>query len=97
MPMKTWMRRVVFGLLLPSFFLLPLATPTKASAAEEEKPDLTTGARLWRQNCGRCHYIRPPSERSDRQWEIIVKHMRLRANLTGSDARAIEEFLKASN
>lgn len=95
--MKAWMRKVVFGLLLPSFFLLPLATPTKASAAEEEKPDLKTGARLWRQNCGRCHYTRRPSERSDRQWQIIVAHMRLRANLTGDTANAILEFLRATN
>jgi hypothetical protein len=28
------------------------------------------------------------------QWQIIVHHMRVRANITGSDARAIADFLK---
>lgn len=95
--MKRWLQGIVFGVLLSGLFLLPLAGLTGPSAAEVEKPDLTTGARLWRQNCGRCHNLRPAAERSDRQWEIIVGHMRLRANLTGADSRAILEFLKASN
>lgn len=95
--MNAWLRSMVFGALLSGLFVLLLAGTMRASAAEEEKPDLTTGARLWRQNCARCHNLRTASERSDRQWEIIAGHMRLRANLTGADSRAILEFLKASN
>ncbi len=55
------------------------------------------GARTWAQNCMRCHNIRDPQERSDREWEIIVHHMRVRANLTAEEHRLILEFLKAAN
>ncbi len=55
------------------------------------------GARAWAQNCMRCHNVRDPQERSDREWEIIVHHMRVRANLTADEHRLIVEFLKAAN
>lgn len=55
------------------------------------------GARAWAQNCMRCHNIRDPQERSDREWEVIVHHMRVRANLTAEEHRLIVEFLKAAN
>ena len=55
------------------------------------------GAQLWAENCSRCHWVRPPQSFSDSQWEIIVHHMRLRANLTGPEAKAIADFLKASD
>lgn len=55
------------------------------------------GARAWAQNCMRCHNVRDPQERSDREWEIIVHHMRVRANLTAVEHRLIVEFLKAAN
>ena len=55
------------------------------------------GARAWAQNCMRCHNVRDPQERSDREWEIIVHHMRVRANLTADEHRLILEFLKAAN
>jgi hypothetical protein len=34
---------------------------------------------------------------SDAQWDVIVHHMRLRANITGQEQRAIVQFLKSSN
>lgn len=55
------------------------------------------GARAWAQNCMRCHNVRDPQERSDREWEVIVHHMRVRANLTAQEHRLIVEFLKAAN
>jgi cytochrome c5 len=62
-------------------------------AARSEKG----GAELWAETCSRCHNIRPPDYYSDAQWQTIVLHMRLRADLTGEEARKIEEFLKAAN
>jgi nitrate/TMAO reductase-like tetraheme cytochrome c subunit len=55
------------------------------------------GAELWAENCSRCHNIRPPKSFSDSQWQTITHHMRLRANLTGEETRAITEFLKSSD
>ncbi len=66
---------------------LPIAVP----------PMRKDGARAWAQNCMRCHNIRDPQERSDREWEAIVHHMRVRANLTAEEHRLILEFLKAAN
>jgi hypothetical protein len=56
-----------------------------------------TGEELWSNNCMRCHNIRPPTMYSDAQWDVIVHHMRLRANITGQEQRAIVAFLKSSN
>jgi hypothetical protein len=56
-----------------------------------------SGAQLWSDNCARCHNLRPPGEFSPRQWGVIVQHMRMRANLTGQEARKITEFLQASS
>jgi len=61
------------------------------------EPGKKAGSELWAENCTRCHNARPPQYYSDPQWDVIVHHMRLRANLTGEEARAIAEFLRASN
>jgi hypothetical protein len=33
---------------------------------------------------------------TDAQWDVIVHHMRLWANITGQEQRAIVEFLKSA-
>ena len=55
-----------------------------------------SGEELWSNNCLRCHNIRPPTMYSDAQWDVIVHHMRIRANITGQEQRAIVEFLKST-
>ena len=55
-----------------------------------------SGEELWSNNCVRCHNIRPPTMYGDAQWDVIVHHMRLRANITGQEQRAIVEFLKSA-
>lgn len=55
------------------------------------------GVQLWGENCGRCHNIRNPKSYSDAQWEIVMVHMRTRANLTSDEASKILEFLQAAN
>jgi nitrate/TMAO reductase-like tetraheme cytochrome c subunit len=59
--------------------------------------DQPSGEELWSNNCQRCHNLQPPTMYSPAQWDIIVHHMRVRANLTGADQRAIVEFLKSSS
>ena len=54
-----------------------------------------SGEELWSNNCLRCHNIRSPTMYSNAQWDVIVHHMRLRANITGQEQRAIVEFLKS--
>jgi len=55
-----------------------------------------SGSALWTVNCNRCHNAPPPTTFTPPEWDMIVHHMRLRANLTGQEARAIAEFLKSS-
>ena len=55
------------------------------------------GAQVWSENCMRCHNLRRPRQRSDREWEAIVHHMRVRANLTSEEHRLIVRFLQAAN
>jgi hypothetical protein len=45
----------------------------------------------------RCHNMRDPKELDDKQWKAVVTHMRLRAGLTGQDARDILVFLQLTN
>jgi hypothetical protein len=54
-----------------------------------------SGAELWANNCVRCHNIRSPSNYSPAQWEVVMMHMRVRANLTPEEHKKILEFLKS--
>ena len=56
-----------------------------------------SGARLWSQNCVRCHNSRSPASYSDAQWEVAMLHMRVRAGLAAKDAHSIREFLHNAN
>lgn len=68
--------------------------PAQASASASGAPG---GAQLWADNCSRCHNMRPPQSYSDAQWQAVVMHMRVRANLTGTEQREITQFLQASH
>ena len=72
-------------------------TTTQSSGAVSSDSYMgLSGEELWSNNCLRCHNIRPPTMYSDAQWDVIVHHMRLRANITGQEQRAIVEFLKSA-
>lgn len=66
-------------------------------ADPNEVRDLNNGTKVWAQVCVRCHNLREPSEFSDYEWNAIMTHMRIRAGLTGKDARDIAAFIMASN
>ena len=82
-----------------------LAQPEKKREGEAASAGVTatnadngpSGEELWSMNCRRCHNIQPSTMYSDAQWDVILHHMRVRANLTGADQRAILEFLKSSH
>ncbi len=66
-------------------------------AVQQEQRAEKTGAELWAQWCNRCHNFRSPASLSDSQWNVVLMHMRVRANLTGGEQRAILEYLQAGN
>ncbi len=93
------MKRIqnIMVLLLASVFVGGLqAEPARSSSAETPKKPLS-GAKLWTDHCGSCHNLRNPAGYSDAQWDVAVMHMRVRANLTAEETRAILDFLKAAN
>ena len=70
------------------------ASPGDSAGTVQDPTVLSPGAKLWAENCIRCHNLRPPESLSDSQWEVVVHHMRVRANLTADEHRAILAFLK---
>ncbi len=80
--------------------LIFLSIGFAADAAEKTKNDpmqFARGAKGWALNCERCHNMRGPKEFSDNDWDTIVTHMRVRANIPGNVIRDIAIFLKAGN
>ncbi len=70
---------------------------TAVAATPAAQPNLAKGAELWAQNCVHCHNVRSPSSYSDAQWDVAMLHMRVRANLTADEHRAILAFLKSAH
>ena len=82
--------------------MIALVVPLTAglAAAAEPQPDpaaFARGARAWAEQCARCHNMRDPRELRDDQWRAVVTHMRVRAGLTGEQARDILRFLQEGN
>jgi len=68
------------------------------SATEVKKEgDFLKGLTKWKNTCSGCHEMRSPKEFNDKQWKIVVRHMKIRAGLTGQDARDILKYLQSSN
>lgn len=84
------------GIFLP-LLLGCMAEPNAPSGGETAAPTAKGGAELWVDNCARCHSLRSPETYSDAEWEVSMLHMRIRANLTAEEYRAVLEFLEAGN
>ncbi|MHC4443281.1 MAG: cytochrome c [Planctomycetota bacterium] len=78
-----------------SVAMAPTTQPTGEELVVAEH--LKGGAQMWAENCMRCHNLRHPRERSDREWDLIVHQMRVRGNLTEIEHREILKFLQAAN
>jgi len=63
----------------------PQPAPTPAAA---KLPD--PGERAFQVNCSRCH--NPPEQLNPRITGTVVRHMRVRANLSAADERALLRF-----
>lgn len=88
-----WLPVTFIGLVL----LLVQPGITSAADLQQDSTSLIRGANSWAQNCARCHNMRDTRELSDAQWRVSVTHMRVRAGLTGQEARDIILFLQESN
>ncbi len=90
--MENKKNRIVYIVLIILFaYFLENCTTAKDTIAKK------TGTQLWSENCIRCHNIPTPVDFSDPQWQTIVLHMQVRANLTAIEAEKIVDFMKNSN
>ena len=94
------------GLVTSMLFMIGCSTPWPAggktvapdeSSVASVPPAQKGGAEVWAQNCAHCHNIRSPSSYSDAQWEVVMLHMRVRANLTAEEHKKILTFLKSAH
>jgi len=78
--------------------LVNLSLPLAGFSADlSKKGNSAVGAKVWSDNCGRCHNIRDARELRDDQWKTTVFHMRVRAGLTGQETRDVIAFLTSTN
>jgi len=78
---------------LSVIFVLSL-TSSIANAEHVSDPSLVAkGAKLYSENCARCHNPRPASDYSKKEWSVVMPHMREKAHMTGKEALAVEAFL----
>jgi len=75
---------------------LLFATIGTTSVANENTGNIENGEQVWADTCMRCHNLRTPSSLSKSNWPISMKHMRVRAGLTGQETRDILAFILAS-
>jgi cytochrome c5 len=63
-----------------------------AKAATKKAPNESAeGGKRFETHCGRCHV--PPEALSPREVKAVLRHMRVRANLTEEDQRLILKYL----
>ncbi len=83
-------------------------SPRQSTAAKKPLPphpmftfkdpaDNESGAQIWSQNCMRCHQLRSPAQYTPAQWGVIVQYMRLKAGLTGEQAKKVLAFLQSAS
>ncbi len=77
---------ILFSVVL-ALFVTVLAPLSVADEAVAE------GARIFNQNCSRCHNARPAQEFHQEEWSVIVPHMREKAHMSGKEAKKLEAFI----
>lgn len=81
--------------------LLPLITLTLSAfsvqAQHVSDPSLVAkGAKIYSENCGRCHNARPAEEYTKKEWSVVMPHMRAKSHMTGKETLAVEAFLAST-
>ncbi len=84
----------LLGACLIGLGLTPAHAEPEKKADPKTAPKKLTGAELYAINCNRCHPERYATEFTSAQWQTIMLHMRVRANLPAAQAKEILKFLK---
>jgi cytochrome c5 len=89
-----WLFAVARGSAGPPQQQQPQKTSKAASSSEpvaDKTDESAEGQKRFEANCGRCH--QPPEDISPREVKAVLRHMRVRANLSAEDERLILKFL----
>ncbi len=84
------MKKIIFLLI----FIIGLVWLSVFSLWGKDEP---TGEQIYKANCGKCHYERYASERTDAEWKVIMTHMRIRAGLTAKETKLVLQYLQENN
>jgi hypothetical protein len=71
--------------------------PSAQEAAAREAVDAALGAKVFAEQCVRCHDAPDPASRSRRQWNAIALHMRAFADISRQDEERVLAFLRKFN
>jgi cytochrome c5 len=97
---------LIFTLTVAGFLVAQTSGPAKSDTTAKQETTSTqqpmdmhpvhrmhmlSGDDAYKQNCTRCHSEVPPV--SARRTKTIVRHMRVRANITAEEAQAILQYL----
>jgi cytochrome c5 len=95
-PLLTPRRRASLAIAAASAIFAVAVAVSIAKDAAEAAPakKKLTGEQLYAINCERCHNERYPTERTKAEWNTLMIHMRVRANLPASQARDILKYLQ---
>ena len=89
--MKKYIIFLYILVLIVSFGVIGISSCTVSQKVQDK-----TGTQLWGENCGRCHNPPGPGEFNSSNWDIIGRHMRIRANITETEEKKIIEYLKTT-
>ena len=68
-------------------------TPAQGSSGRSEPQ----GQDLYAIHCARCHAERYPTEFTGAQWQNLMKHMRVRANLPAAQTELVLKYLRENS
>jgi len=85
---------LLLGLSVVSFTASWVGGEPPTSEKQKKVALFIKGAKLWPNYCGNCHNLRGPYDRSPANWEMVMMHMRVTANIPPDAVEAILEFLK---
>jgi len=74
-----------------------LLTLSSRAFSEETPQSAGLGAKVFAENCSRCHEAPDPASRSGREWRGITMHMRVLADLSREEQQNVLIFLRTFN
>jgi hypothetical protein len=74
-----------------------LLTVNVYAFSEDTPQNAGLGAKVFAENCARCHEAPDPASRSGREWRGITMHMRIFADISREEQQNVLIFLRTFN